>query len=143
MTSIIEDNVKVVETFFAALNDHDLNRMDQLRASSFEGGTIAGTMNAERIHRYNETLISGFPDLHLEINLTVAEGDYVVANWTITGTHSGMFRTPSRVAIPPSGRPAAMVGSHIFEIKNGRIVRDWFYTDMVSLLSQLGLMPPM
>lgn len=136
-----EDNVKVVEAFFAALNRHDLNQMDQLRDTGFEGGTIAGTMNAERIHRYNETLVTGFPDLHIEINLIVAEGNYVVANWTLTGTHTGMFRTPSRVVIPPSGRSAKMVGSHTFEIRNGKIIRDWFYTDMVSLLAQMGLMP--
>lgn len=140
---MVEDNVKIVKAFFAALNRHDLNQMDQLRDTGFEGGTFAGTMNAERIHRYNETLITGFPDLRFVIDRIIAEDDYVAANWTVTGTHTGMLRTPSRVVIPPSGRLVTMVGSHTFEIKNGRIVRDWFYTDMASLLAQLGLMPLM
>ena len=139
---MIEDNRKVAETFFAALNAHDLDALDHLRTAEFQSDATPGRMDIERNRRYIENLISGFPNLHFEINLTVAQGNYVVVDWAAEGTHQGVFHTPSGASIPPTGRTAKMAGSHTFELKDGKITHSWFFTDMASLLAQLGLMPP-
>lgn len=139
---MIEDNRKVAESFFVALNAHDLDALDRLRAADFQSDATPGRMDIELNRRYIENLISGFPDLRFKINLTVAQGDYVVVDWAAEGTHQGVFHTPSGASIAPTGGAAKMVGSHTFELKNGKITRSWFFTDMASLLAQLGLIPP-
>jgi steroid delta-isomerase-like uncharacterized protein len=86
---------------------------------------------------------TAFPDLHLAVTRTVAQGDDVVAHWTATGTHTGPLRTPSGNSVPPTGKKVVVVGSTTFELKAGKIAHDWIFWDMTSLLGQLGLMPPM
>jgi predicted ester cyclase len=34
---------------------------------------------------------AAFPDVHLAVELLVAEGEYVVARWTMAGTHRGAW----------------------------------------------------
>lgn len=138
---MVEDNVKVALVYFAALNAHDFERMDAMRSTNFVSDNPAGHLDLMRMRRYSETLVVAFPDLHFDITLTVAEGKYVALNWLASGTHTGMFRTPSKVAIPPTHRRLSLPGSHTFEISGGKISRMWFYTDMASLLMQLGLIP--
>lgn len=138
----MEDNVKVAEQFFAALNAHDLDAMDALRNSDFESDASSGRMNFERNRRYVQNLVIAFPDLHFTLERIIAQGNYVVVNWVAVGTHNGAFRTPTGVSIPPTGKTAQMSGSHTFEIRSDKIAHSWFFTDMASLLTQLGLMPP-
>ncbi len=139
---MVDDNRKIAQSFFEALDAHDLDALDSLRAVSFQSDAATGTMDIERNRRYIENLLTGFPDLHFEINLTVAQGDYIVVDWSAEGTHQGVFHTPAGASIAPTERTAKMVGSHTFELKNGKIAHSWFFTDMASLLAQLGLMPP-
>ncbi len=140
---MVEDNIRVVHAFYEAYNAHDLDAMDRLRVVEFVSESTAGSLNVERVHRFDQSLITAFPDLHFDITLTVAEGDYVVLHWTATGTNNGVLRTPSRVAVQPTGRKVSLVGSQTFELNNSKIIRNWFFTDMASLLAQLGLMPRM
>lgn len=138
---MVEENIAVARAFFDALNAHNLDAMDALRTRDFESEASVGRMSFERNRRYNKNLITAFPDLHFEINLVIAQDDYVSVVWSAVGSHNGIFRTPSGVAIPATGREAKMTGNHTFEIKEGRIAHTWFFTDMASLLTQLGLMP--
>lgn len=138
---MIEDNIKVVENFYNAYNAHDFDAMDRLRAAGFRSDSTAGTMNIEQVRKYDQNLLTAFPDLNFEITLTVAEANYVAVHWIARGTHRGIFRTPSRVAVPPTGRQVEVPGSQTFEVKNGKITRNWFFTDMLGLLTQMGLMP--
>ena len=73
----------------------------------------------------------------------MAEGEYVVTEWVATCTHTGPLVSPSGQSIPPTGKHAATHGSNTFEVKNGKVASTRVYWDMVELLGQLGLMPPM
>ncbi len=141
---MLEDNIALVHTFFDILNAHDLDALDRMRDEDFVNTTATGATNVTpQIHRFDQRMVEAFPDIRFEILLTVAQGDYVAINWRVTGSHHGPLRTPSGVIIPPTGRPIVMHGSHTFEIRNRKVVRNWFFTDMVALLVQLGLMPSM
>ena len=75
--------------------------------------------------------------------LSVAQGDYVVMNWTITGKNTGALQSPTGSTIPPTGKVSTLVGSTTSLIKNGKVAHAWNYWDMASMLGQLGLLPPM
>ena len=140
-----QDNVKIANTLFDYFNAHDQDRSDPWFADNYMGyGPGApGPATREQIKAVNQGFLDAFPDLHFDITLTLAQGDYVVQNWTGTGTHSGSLPTPSGGTIPPTGKSATVLGSTTLEIKNGKITRGWNFWDMASLLGQLGLMPPM
>jgi len=140
-----QDNIKVVQASFDAINAHDLNKLRQLNTADFmaEGTGAPAPMTTEQNVMFIQGFITAFPDLHFHVTRTIAQGDSVVAHWTGTGTHNGTLTTPTGNAIPPTGKKATVMGSSTFDLKGGKLSRSWAFWDMTSLLGQLGLMPPM
>jgi predicted ester cyclase len=68
----------------------------------------------------------------------VAEGDKVAGRITGYGTHEGEL-----LGIPRTGKDIRMSGLVIWRIKKGKIVETWVENDTMSLLQQLGVLPPM
>jgi steroid delta-isomerase-like uncharacterized protein len=141
-----QENVKIAQSSFDAINAHDNKRWSSLQADNSQQAYAPGTsgpLNQEQSWAYIQGFLTAFPDLHFDTMHSVAQGDSVVLHWTGTGTHTGPLTTPTGNMIPPTGKKATVPGSTTFEIKNGKITRSWIYWDMVTLLGQLGLMPPM
>ena len=142
------DNIHIAEKLFDAINAHNLNLGDSYQAVDykFEGpGTDrnGGALNRDQAKAYTQGFITGFPDLHFELTHRVAQGEFVVINWVGSGTHTGPLPTPTGDTLPATGKKAAVFGSTTYQFKNGKAVKGWTYWDMVSLLSQLGMMPGM
>lgn len=140
-----QDNVKVAMALFDNLNAHDLKKNDTLESENvkFEAPGAPGVLDRAQGRAYTQGFITAFPDLRWDIKLTVTQGDHVVVNWAGVGTHTGPLTTPTGNTIPPTGKKATVPGSSTLEIKNGKVTRNVVYFDMVTLLGQLGLMPPM
>jgi predicted ester cyclase len=77
---------------------------------------------------------TAFPDFHMTVEDTVAEGDLVVCRFDQTGTHEGEL-----FGIAPTGRTVAFGEMALCQFAGGQIVSTWFQTDMLSLMSQLGV----
>ncbi len=77
-----------------------------------------------------------FPDLHIEIQDQIAEGDQVVTRLRLRGTHKNALMT-----IAASGRKIDVAGIRIDRMAAGKIVESWSYFDMMALLHQLGALP--
>jgi len=140
-----QEKVKIAHSFFDAWNANDLSKATTYEASNFmvDAPGTPGPMNSEQNHQYNQNFLSAFPGSKFEVVLDVVQGDYVVTNWKISGTHAGTLYSPSGTAIPPTGKTATVVGSTTTLIKDGKIERSSSFWDMSSLLAQLGLLPPM
>ena len=140
-----QENIRVAEKLFEALNAHDLSRGSDYEAADyrFEGPGANGALNRDQARAYTQGFLNAFPDLHFEVKQKIAQGDYVVINWVGSGTHNGPLRTPTGATIPATGRKATAPGSTTYQIKNGKAVFSQTYWDMVTLLAQLGLMPGM
>jgi predicted ester cyclase len=79
---------------------------------------------------------NAFPDIHFTIDEQVAEGNTVVTRWTGQATHKGEL-----AGIPPTGRPATVVGIGVDRIETGKIVETWGLFDQFGMLQQLGVIP--
>lgn len=140
------NNIQIAEKLFDAINAHNLSLGDSYEAVDFkfEGpGTDrnGGALNREQSRAYTQGFITGFPDLHFELKQRISQGEYVVINWVGTGTHTGPLTTPTGDTLAATGKKTSVSGSTTYQIKNGKAVKGWTYWDMVSLLSQLGIMP--
>ena len=78
-----------------------------------------------------------FPDVHFDIDEMVSEGDRVATRVTGHGTNTGGF-----MGMPPSGKEATWASKGIFRVANGRIAEHWGMPDLLSLLGQIGALPP-
>jgi steroid delta-isomerase-like uncharacterized protein len=77
---------------------------------------------------------SAFPDLAVNVDLMIAEGDLVAVRWTARGTNTGTGN-----GIPATGRPVQVTGTAIFRFVDGKIAEEWTSANTLSLLKQLGL----
>lgn len=82
------------------------------------------------------TLHRAYPDLRVELDDLIAEGDRVVACNTVTGTHRGEY-----MGIPPTGKSVTYNEIFVFRVADGRIAETWGVVDVLSQLRQLGALP--
>ena len=78
---------------------------------------------------------TAFPDYHEEVRLMIAEGEYVVVWFTITGTNEGNLGDS-----PPTGRRIEIEEIAIFRLRDGKVVEQRGIPERLLLLQQLGLL---
>jgi steroid delta-isomerase-like uncharacterized protein len=76
---------------------------------------------------------AAFPDLHMELDIVLAEGDLVAARWTTEGTNTGPW-----AGRPATGKRARFSGGNIFRIEGGKVVELWNHRHDLGLMQQLG-----
>ena len=82
---------------------------------------------------------SAFPDLQMNVEDMIAEGDKVVARVRMSGTHQGEF-----MGIDPTGNRVEISGIDILRVADGKIVEHWGNFDDLGMMQQLGVIeqPP-
>lgn len=76
---------------------------------------------------------NAFPDLRFNVDLIIAEGDFVAARWTATGTHTGPWGS-----VRPTGRSVQFSGVNIFWLRDGKVAEIWNHRDDLGLMTQIG-----
>ncbi|MBN8231539.1 ester cyclase [Corallococcus macrosporus] len=84
--------------------------------------------------------LKAIPDLHIEIEQLVAEGDRVFGRLRETGTHTGDLVTPAGI-IKATNKPVSFTEMAIVRFEDGRIAESWYDVDMAGLLMQIGAVP--
>ena len=127
------------------MNAHDFSRLRTYHGAGyqFQAPGLPGPVDEEGNAANFQEMITEFPDLTWEVTQKIAGGDYVVMNWTATGTNDGPLTMPSGDTVPPTGRNGSVIGSSTMEFKNGKIVRQTILYDSMTVMAQLGLMPGM
>jgi steroid delta-isomerase-like uncharacterized protein len=74
-----------------------------------------------------------FPDVRVQIDDMVAEGDQVAYRFTATGTHRG-----DQLGFAATGRAVNIQGMGFVRISGGMIVEGWNVLDQLGMMSQLG-----
>jgi steroid delta-isomerase-like uncharacterized protein len=90
---------------------------------------LIGPEDFKVIHR---SFCGAFPDIHVEIEEIVAEGDRVAIRWRTSMTHQG-----DHLGIPASGKSASLAGSSFIIVEGNQIVAGWNYMDLQAMLMKL------
>jgi len=135
-----EGNKSIVRRFFGeGPSKGDLIAADELLASDFS--LHVPLPSAPGIQGMNDVITAcraAFEHLNVTIEDMVAEGDKVAARFTARGIHRGAF-----MGLPPTGKPITMSGIEIFRIENGKIAELWGEANLIGLMQQLGILPPL
>jgi predicted ester cyclase len=73
-----------------------------------------------------------FADWHEEVEMVIAEGDFVSSRVTSTATHTGPF-----LGIKASNRRIQVAEMFLFRVQSDLIAECWGELDMLGLLSQI------
>ena len=90
----------------------------------------------EDVKRIVRMLRGMLPDLQIEVETLVAEGDMVVSRYTATATD-----TVGYMGMPPTGKRIRTAAMQMFRVADGKIVESWAVRDDLGVLRQLGHFP--
>ena len=139
------ENTSTVEAIFASLNAHkpDASPQSYGEGYAYEAPGLPAPLNYQQSVGYFMGFIAAFPDLHIELQHKIAQGDFVAVDWVFSGTNSGPMAMPSGAQVPPTGKKVSFFGSTTYRFKDGKAIHTWVCMDVMGMMMQLGMMPAM
>lgn len=138
-SSVQQRNKTVVRRFVdGVLNQHDRGTAAEMCVPNlaWHGGVLGELRDLSSYQEYLDSLFAAFPDLRVQIEDVVAEGDRVAVRVVISGTHRGEFH-----GIAPTGKRVSGTGTSSYRVVDGRIVEEWWQPDLLGMMKQLDVLP--
>lgn len=134
-----EDNKAIPRRFFKAFEANDRATLKEVLAPDFVAHHSGNPkpIGREELLQLIDTYKAAFSDQEYTIKDQIAEGDKVVTRTTWRATHSGEFQ-----GLPATGKRIEIGGISVARIENGQIAERWVLIDQLSMMQQLGLVPP-
>ena len=102
-------------------------------SSAFPAGGIRSREDYKQFLTGFSTALPG----QITIEDLIAEGEKVVVRYTFRGTHQGQWR-----GLSPTGKVVTFTATVTYRIVDGKAVEAWQNADTLSVLRQLGILPP-
>jgi predicted SnoaL-like aldol condensation-catalyzing enzyme len=135
-----EENKALVRRFYEEIDKGNIEILDELVAEDYMDhspppfpGLAPGREGVKQAFRIFQLATPGYHKIEEQI----AEGDKVMTRLTSYGKHEGDLP-----GAPRTGNEMKMTSITIHRIENGKLVEKWSEKDMMSLLTQLGIMQP-
>jgi steroid delta-isomerase-like uncharacterized protein len=136
------DAREVGHRFIEAFNAHDEQRIRELNGDNavFEAPGDVKVEGRDAATEYAMAWLRAFPDARITVRNELADGDWVVQEFTFTGTHDGTLASPAG-EIPATHKTLNGRGVQIFRVEEETVVHTQLYYDQVQVMTQLDLMP--
>jgi steroid delta-isomerase-like uncharacterized protein len=133
------ENKESMRRFFdEVVNGGDVALIDELLAADFveheEFPGLAG--GREGTKQFFTLMRTAFPDLRVDLDDLIAEGDKVVARSSMSGTHKAEF-----MGMAPTGSQFRVSVIDVVRFSGGKAVEHWGVTDTAGMMEQLGVVP--
>lgn len=133
-------NEKLVRRFTEQVwNQHTLSIVDDLVADDAVMHDMTRAeeyVGPENVKNFARQYIAAIPDVEVEIDDILVDGDTVGTRWTMTGTHQGDL-----FGVPATGNTIRVSGITIDTFDDGEIVEQWTLLSLFTLLQQLDAAP--
>ena len=125
-----------------AFNAHDEQRIRELNGENavIEAPGDVKVQGREPATQYALAWLNAFPDASITVHNELVAGDWVVQEFTFSGTHEGTLMSPGG-EIPATHKTLNGRGVQIFRVDGETVADTRLYFDQVQVMTQLGLMP--
>jgi predicted ester cyclase len=133
----LETNKRLIRDYFKAFLAKDLAWFKEHIEPGFrrhDPGLPFQVVEPQGVERLADVLLPAFPDMRLDIDDMVAEGEKVLVRLTIRGTQRGEL-----MGIAPTGRAVEVGVMDLFHVRNGKLIEHWALFDNLGMLKQLGV----
>jgi steroid delta-isomerase-like uncharacterized protein len=135
-----QENSSLIRRWFEEVwNKGRIEAIDEMASPDVVGhgqAQHATDIGLNEFKPFVRALRSAFPDMKINIDYVIEQGDKVVARWTSTMTHKGEF-----LGFAPTGKKVTVTGTTTQRISGGKIVEGWDNWDQLGLLVQIGAVP--
>lgn len=138
MSEEVGQNKATAARFYRAFNSHDPSLLDGLLDPDWVVHPLAPGQVPGRIG-WEPGLVAlfiAFPDIQVQIEELICEGDRVAVRSTFTGTHRGNL-----LRFGPTGKSVEFAAHDVHRVSGGRIMESWHVEDWLSVFMQLGSFP--
>ena len=138
--STTEANKALVRRFYEQLDAGNYDVVDELVAEDYLDHSpppFPWPPGREGVKESCRVFGAATPGVHV-IEDQIAEGDRVVTRLLCRGVHTGDLP-----GIPATGNAMEMTATVIHRIADGKLVEKWSDKDVLRMLQQLGVIPPM
>jgi predicted ester cyclase len=135
-----EQNKELVRRFDQVVAAGDINALEELCAQDMVNHSLAPE-RPKGLEGTRDFLRNGMKRLNEDgwtASVMVAEGDYVVQ----FGVRGGTFQGGSFLGIDANPGPYSREVAFCYRIENGKIAERWAMRDDLTMLRQLGALPP-
>jgi len=136
-----QQNKALVHRFYSEIDKGNIAILDELVAENYLDhnpppfpGLAPGRQGLKQAFK---VFLEATPGHHV-IEDQIAEGDKVVTRMTSYGKHEGDLP-----GAPRTGHDLKMTSITIHRIANGQLVEKWSDKDVLSFLTQIGVIPPL
>lgn len=129
-------NAEFMQRWFDRVwNEQNEEAIDEMFAADGVGHglgpePIVGPENFKIFHR---AFVSAYPNLRVEVEDTVVEGDKIAVRCRVTGSHDG-----HRIGLAPTNQPVEFTGMVIVRVQDGKIVEAWNEFNFMEMYKQVG-----
>lgn len=125
---------EVLEQLHDTINRHDaLGGRDLFHPDARIVAATGRVMTLGGLARLLSDTATSFPDLVVRVERWVEQGDVVVTEEVMEGTHRGAF-----AGLAPTGRRVKLPICHVTRVVDGKIVERVAYHDTAGILRQLA-----
>ena len=135
----VDANKQLCRDYFKAFLARDTAWMDKHIAPGFvrhDPGLPFEVRGPGGVAALHDALMPGFPDMKLELEDLVGEGEKVLVRLVIHATHTGPFGD-----LAATGKTITVAVLDLFQIRDGRLIEHWAQLDNLGMLKQLGALP--
>ncbi|HXU80081.1 MAG TPA: ester cyclase [Polyangia bacterium] len=132
-----------MEKYFAAVDSKNPDRLAEVDAADVEFMTPMGTFKGLEGHKQ---LTAGFanamPNFKHTVTKCIEQGDTYACEGNFTGDHTGPMMMPNGQTVPATGKHVEFKWGGMATVKNGKVATIHAYFDIMTMMQQLGLVPP-
>lgn len=133
---MINQNLEVIEKFIKFINTGDLTLGESIISPDviFYAPTSPEPMHGLQGYMAVLNMMRGaMPDVHWKAEELISEENKVMVRFIMTGTQNNPFMN-----MPATGKKICVTAINIYEIEDGKIIREHGLPDLFSMLIQLG-----
>ncbi|MDR3574106.1 MAG: ester cyclase [Anaerolineaceae bacterium] len=134
-----EENKRILRRFFTEVFEQgNLAVVDEIISTDWVNidPSLPPLKGREGAKQLVSMFRTAFPDLKGGLEDMVAEGNRVAGRFSFTGTHKGDL-----MGIKPTSKHVTLTGTGIFQIENGKLLKNQVNFDSLGMLQQIGVVP--
>ena len=132
-----EETKDFMRRFLEASVGTDSTAFKELMAPDFVAHVPGGPKNREGFMQHMNFFNMAFSNMQWTISDLITDGEKVVVRTTYRANHSGDF-----MGLPPTGKQIEIEAYIVERLKDGKSIEHWSLFDQLTMLQQLGLVPP-
>lgn len=129
-------NKAILGRYLDAYNRAAMDDLAEFVAADYIHHSSGRDLTIEQFKKGAAWMRAGIPDLRIEIEDMIEEGDQVAVRYVCRGTHLA-----SLVGETVTSNPITVTGCTVFRFAEGRIAEDWEVLDEAEMLRQIGAAP--